>query len=464
MSTEATKISADFPSETIVAPDGASEPWPSRTRAWYAVFVFALALMINILDRQIVSLLVAPIKRDLNLSDTQMGWLMGPAFVIFYMILGLPIARLVDYKSRRAILSVGVMIWSFLTSLCGLAQGFWQLLVCRVGVGSGEACSGPATFSMLADLFPKEKLPRAIAVLNFGFYAGTGLALILGGIIATAFANVPTVTLPLVGITMRGWQVTFIIVGLPGLIVAALLATVREPKRRGRINAGAPTIKPIPIREVIDFLKKNRTTFAPIYIGMGIQVVMTYAGVIWGPAFYERTFGWTPKKYGLGIGMITVTVMPVGTLLGSLLAERFARAGRDDANLRVVLIGKLLAMPFGILFPFMPNPYLAVTVSTVSLFFLSLTPAPLNAALQVVTPNQMRGQITALFLFVFNVVGFALGPLMVALFTDYVFRSESQIGYSLVLTGIILGPLGTFIIWLGMKPYGRSVAAAKAWS
>jgi MFS family permease len=464
MSTEATKISADSLPEKSIALEATSEPWPSPRRAWYAVFVFALALMINILDRQIVSLIVEPIKRDLHLSDTQMGWLMGPAFVIFYMILGLPIARLVDYKSRRTILGVGVTIWSFMTSLCGFAQGFWQLLACRVGVGSGEACSGPSTFSMLADLFPKEKLPRAIAFLNFGFYAGTGLALIIGGIIATKFANVPTVTLPLIGATMRGWQVTFIIVGLPGLIVAALLTTVREPKRRGLISASAnDSARPAPVREVVAFLKKNRTTFAPIYIGMGIQVVMTYAGIAWGPTFYQRTFGWTPKQYGLVIGVITVTIMPIGTLLGSMLAERFARAGRDDANLRVVLIGKLLAMPFGILFPFMSNPYMAVTISTISLFFLSLTPAPLNAALQVITPNQMRGQITALFLFVFNVIGFALGPLMVALFTDYVFKAESQIGYSIVLTALTLGPLGTYIIWLGMKPYGRSVAAARAW-
>jgi MFS family permease len=465
MSTEATKISADSLPEVSYARDASSEPWPSPARAWYAVFVFALALMINILDRQIISLIVEPIKRDLSLSDTQMGLLMGPAFVIFYMILGLPIARMVDYKSRRTILAVGVAIWSLMGSLCGLAQSFWQLLICRIGVGSGEACSGPATFSMLADLFPKEKLPRAIAFLNFGYWAGTGLALILGGIIATAFANVPTVTLPLIGITMRGWQVVFIIVGLPGLIVAALLMTVREPERRGRISAGKnDSIKPASIREVVAFLKSNRTAFAPIYIGMGIQVVMTYGALSWAPAFYIRTFGWTPKQYGMITGLITVTVMPIGTVLGSLLAERFAKAGRDDANLRVVFLGKLLAMPFGILFPFMPNPYLAMAVSTVGLFFLSLTPAPLNAALQVITPNQMRGQITALFLFVFNVIGFALGPLMVALFTDYLFQDESQVGLSLVLTSLTLGPLGTFIIWLGMKPYGRSVAAARSWA
>jgi MFS family permease len=465
MSMEATKITADSPSEKTIAPDATSEPWPSPARAWYAVTIFALALMINMLDRGIVSLLVGPIKRDLGLSDTQMGWLMGPAFVIFYMILGLPIARLVDYKSRRTILGVGVAIWSLMTSMCGLARGFWQLFVCRIGVGSGEACSGPATFSMLADLFPKEKLPRAIAVLNFGFYAGNGLALIIGGAVAQAFTDAPTVTLPLIGVTMAGWQSTFFVVGIPGLIVAALMATVREPKRRGRIIGNAnDSTRPLPIREVFVFLGRNRTTFAPIFIGMGIQVVMTYGALNWGPAFYMRTFGWTPKEYGLVIGLITITILPIGTLIGSMLSERYARAGRDDANLRVVVIGKLLAMPFGIVFPFMPNAYLAVTVSAIGLFFLAWTAAPLNAALQVITPNQMRGQITALFLFIFNVIGFGLGPILVALFTDYVFQAESQVGYSIALTGLILGPLGTLVIWLGMKPYGRSVAEAKAWA
>jgi len=294
-------------------------------------------------------------------------------------------------------------------------------------------------------------------VLNFGFYAGNGLAFVIGGTIAQAFADAPPITLPLVDITMRGWQMMFVIIGLPGLIVAALLATVREPKRR--ISA-----KLIPIREVFAFLNKNRTSFAPIFIGMGIQVVMTYGALNWGPAFYMRTFGWTTKVYGVVIGLITIVIMPVGTLFGSILAERFARAGRDDANMRVVFLGKLAALPFGILFPFMPKAYLAVTVSTIGLFFLAWTAAPLNAALQFITPHQMRGQITALFLFVFNVIGFGLGPILVAFFTHYVFQAESQVGLSLAATGLILGPLGTLVIWLGMKPYGRSVAEARGWS
>jgi MFS family permease len=465
MSAEATKIPADFSSEKSIAPEATSEPWPSPRRAWYAVFVFALALMINFLDRGIVTLLVGPIKRDLRMSDMQMGLLMGFAFTCFYAILGLPIARLVDYKTRRAILGVGVAIWSFMTALCGLAQNFWQLFLCRVGVGTGETCSGPSTYSMLADLFPREKLPRAIAVLNFGFYAGNGLALIIGGSIATAFSNMPPVTLPLIDMTLRGWQLTFIAVGLPGLIVAALLWTVREPKRRGRFNANtSDSTKPIPIREVIAFFNKNRSTYGPIFIGMGIQIVMTIGGASWAPEFYRRTWGWTPKQFGWIQGVLALTVMPAGAMVGSLLAERFAKAGRDDANMRVVLVGKLAALPFGILFPFMPNAFLAVTVSTVSLFCLSWTAAPLNAALQVITPNQMRGQITYLFMFIFNVIGVGLGPLMVAFFTDYVFKDESQLGLSLVAMGLLLGPLGTIVVWLGLKPYGRSVKESREWA
>ncbi|HKQ77248.1 MAG TPA: MFS transporter [Blastocatellia bacterium] len=448
----------------VIARDATSDPWPSPARAWYAVFVFALSLLINFLDRGIVALLVEPIKRDLRLSDMQMSLVMGFAFVCFYVLLGLPIARLVDFKSRRAIIGVGVTIWSFMTALCGLAQSFWQLFVYRVGVGVGEACSGPATYSMLADLFPKEKLPRAIAALNFGFYAGTGLALIIGGTVTQILSNAPPVILPLIG-ALRGWQLTFFVVGLPGLLVAALMATVQEPRRRGRLAfvSGGAT-KPVPIREILAFIRKNLATFAPIFIGMGLQVVMSFGVAIWAPAFYRRAFGWTPAEYGLVQGLITIAILPLGAIAGSMLAERFAKRGHDDANMRVVLFAKLASLPATILFPLMPNAALAIAVSAFGLFCLSWTVGPLNAALQIITPNQMRGQITALYLFVFNVIGFGLGPTVVAMFTDYVFQAESQIGFSLSTTTLILGPLGALVIWLGMKPYGRSVAAARAWA
>jgi len=445
-----------------------SEPWPSPGQGWYAVFIFALSLMINFLDRGILTLLVQPIKSDLHLSDSQMGLVMGFAFVVFYMILGLPIARLVDFKSRRAIIGIGITIWSFTTAFCGFAQSFWQLFACRIGVGVGEACTGPATYSMLADLFPKHKLPRAIAFLNFGFYAGSGVALIIGGTVTQVFLNMPPSTLPVVG-TIRGWQLTFFVVGIPGLIVAALMRTVREPKRRGLVRAPDPGVsmnssKPIPVSDVLAFMMEHRSTYLPLFLGMGIQTVLLFGIASWGPAFYIRTYGWTPGHYGLVQGLLSLTIMPLGAFVGSLLAERFARNGHDDANMRLVVLSSLIALPGSILFPIMPNATAAIIVSAYSLFCHSWVAGPINAALQTITPNQMRGQITALFLFVFNVIGFGLGPTVVALFTDYVFHAESQIRYSMCAATILLAPLATLILWLGMKPYGRSVARTKAWS
>jgi len=443
-----------------------SEPWPSPARAWYAVFIFALSLMVNFLDRGVLTLLVEPIKRDLHLSDVQISLVMGFAFVCFYVLLGLPIARLVDFKSRRAIIAIGITIWSFMTASCGLARSFVQLFLARVGVGVGEACSGPATYSMLADLFPKEKLPRAIAVLNFGFYAGTGLALIIGGTVTQLFLNHPPVALPVIGV-LRGWQLTFLVVGIPGLIVAALMLTVKEPKRRGLITTpGAPAnaAKPIPIRAVLVFMRESASTFVPLFTGMGIQTVMLFGGASWGPAFYMRTYHWTIMKFALVQGVLALTVMPAGAFIGGLLAERFAKKGHDDANMRVVLIASGLALPGAIVFPLMPTAGLAVIISAYALFCQSWVAGPINAALQTITPNQMRGQITALFLFVFNVIGFGLGPTAVALFTDYVFRSESQLRYSLAASTLTLGPVGLLMMWLCLKPYARSVVRSRAWA
>lgn len=445
-----------------VAP-GVNEPWPSPARAWYAVAVLALALMVTYLDRGILSLLVEPIKHDLRISDTQMSLLMGFAFVLFYMLVAFPIARLVDYKSRRAIIGVGTAIWSLTTALSGLARTFGQLFGCRVGAGIGAACGSPASFSMVADLFPPAKLPRAFAVLFFGTFLGEGVALIVGGTLAGAFTRLST-TLPLVG-TLHGWQLTLIAIGLPGLVVAALMATVREPARRGRMTpiAGNTTVaqRP-PVRDVLAFVWKNAGVFLPMFGSMGISAMMGFGIRSWAPSFYIRTFHWSVAKYGLVQGVLALTIMPIGILAGSLLAERLARKGYDDANMRAVLIGQLLALPGMILFPLMPTAPLAMAMSTWYVFFFVWAQAPMNAALQIVTPNEMRGQVTALFLFVFNVIGTGLGPTMVALFTDYVFRSDQMLGHSIAIATFTLGTVTALIMWAGVKPYGRAIARLKA--
>jgi len=463
-------VKSDGPDKDVagVAPSdtapSAAEPWPSPTQAWYAVFVLALGLMVTYLDRGILSLLIEPIKRDLHINDTQMSLLIGFAFICFYLVIALPIARLIDSKSRRTILGVGTAIWGFTTTLSGLANNFGELFACRVGVGVGAACSSPAAFSLLADLFPREKLARAFAVLFLGVYGGEGISLIVGGYLANFFTQLPPRSYPVVG-TLHGWQLTLIAIGVPGLLVSALLTTVREPARRGQAGAGGHQVRAapqqIPVKNVVVFMWKNAGIFLPIFASMGIAAALTFGVRSWGPAFYTRTFDWSVAKYGLVQGTLALTIMPFGALTGSLFAERLAKK-YDDANMRTVFIGQLLALPGLVLFPLMPTAPLAVALSTWGTFFVFCTTAPMNAALQIVTPNQMRGQVTALFLFVYNVIGIGLGPTFVALFTDFVFHSENLLGRAITVASLIMGSLTALIMWVGVKPYGRAILQLKA--
>jgi MFS family permease len=436
-----------------------AQPWPSPARAWYAVGIFALALMINFLDRGILNLLIEPVKHDLHLSDLQMGILVGVAYILFYVILGLPIARLVDSRSRRLIIGTGLMIWSVMTAVCGVAQNFWQLFAARVGVGVGEACSGPSTYSMLSDLFPPEKLPRAVSVLNFGFVAGNALASLLGGALIHLVSTLPPLSLPQIGV-LRPWQLTFILVAIPGVIVAALFGTVKEPVRRGRIGSA----KSIPVRDVVRFLLDNRKAYGPMFLGLAFNSVVFFGIQTWTPPFFTRTFGWTSAQIGVIFGLVLLIVAPVGLICGSMLAERFAKQGRADANLLVTLIAFALAVPASILFPLMPTPELSIAMLGVLFFVAMLSPGPQNAALQIITPNQMRGQVTALYLFIFNAVGFGMGATVVAFVTNHIFHNEAMVGYSMVAVGAVLGPIAVAFIWSGLKPYAASVLRARAWS
>jgi MFS family permease len=440
----------------------AEKPWPSRGRAWYAVFVFAVVLCVNFLDRGILPLLVVPIKRDLGLTDTQISLLMGFAFVMFYVLLGLPIARLVDRSSRRRIIGIGVALWSGATALCGLAHTFTQLFFARIGVGVGEACTGPATYSMLADLFPREQLARAVSVLNFGFIAGIGLSAILGGTVIGTLEHLPPVALPVIGV-LRTWQLTFLVVGIPGLLVALLMGTVVEPVRRDLAAAGVGAVKlggrAIPVKEVMRYLWTNRAVYGPMYGALALQSIPSQGAISWGPTFFIRVHHWTPRHVGLAFGIVTLVVAPIALMAGGLLAERLAKRGYNDANMRVQLLAICLWIPGAVLMPMMPTPTWALMAFGVSLFFAMMAPGPQNAALQSVTPNRMRGQATALFLFVFNIVGFGCGPTVIALITDYVFHNDARVGSALALSTIILGPLSAFALWRGLKPYGRLIAA-----
>lgn len=441
--------SAPTAAENPVAPD---RPYPPATHGWYCVSILGLATMINFLDRGILPLLVQPIKADLGLSDLQMSWIMGFAFTFFYAIFGLPVARLVDRKSRKLIFSAGLAIFAVTTLLTGFARSFWQLFAVRVGMGVGETTSGPSAYSLLSDYFPPHRLPRAISVMQIGFVVGTGMALMLGAGIIDFVAHHPGLGIAALE-GFRPWQLVMMLVSVPGFVVAALMLTVREPPRRG----GAATER-TPIGEVFLLIRSFPGVYWPLFIGMGLRSAQMFGTQNWGPTFYQRTFGWTPQQVGYYQGPVSILAMLIGLALGNWLAERYWKQGRSDGNVRVVVVATLTSVPLGILFPFMPSPWLALGLFALASVTQIMAAAPENAAIQSVTPNRMRGQMTFLFLFIMNVIGMGLGPLIVGFFTDFLF-GEAGIRYSIALMGLLCGVPAILAFQRGLKPYGRAFAA-----
>ncbi len=433
------------------------QPWPEPAKAWYAVSVFAVALMFAFLDRGIITLLVEPIKADLDLSDIQVSLLLGFALIVFNAFVAVPASRFVDIWPRNIIITVGIAFWSTATALCGFAQNFLQLFMARMGVGIGELVHGPATYSMMADLFPREKLPRAIAVLQLGFIGGVGVSLLLGAFVIQMLLGIDNVVVPGTSIVIRNWQLVFIIVGLPGLLVAALMMTVAEPPRRGRT---VELKKPMPLRTVLKYLFENWRVYAPQFFGLAVAAIETSGTRAWQPVFFQRTYDWSAPKTGMVLGTALLVAAPFGLWAATWLTEKLAKT-RDDANLRVVAIAYTLSPIFAISGPLMPDPWLAVGCASLGVMIGIGGAVPQNAALQSVTPNEMRGQVTALYLFVFSVIGMGIGPTFIAVFTNYVIGDEQLLRYALSVTAAIMLPIAAWIMWLGVRPYGEAIAKVK---
>ena len=437
------------------------EDYPNQVYAWYVVSVLTVAYIFSFIDRQILNLLVEPIQQDLNLSDTQISLLQGIAFALFYTLMGIPIARLADVSNRRSIIAAGVFLWSLMTALCGLTKTFWQLFAARVGVGVGEAALSPPAYSLFSDYFPPGKVTRAIAVYTGGSFLGAGLAYIIGGFVVDYVTSLDTVDLPYIG-QLRAWQLAFIVVGLPGVLLALLVMTLREPARRGLLGdqPGAVPVS-IPIKDILKFLRKNRRTYGHHLIGVSMFVMLAYAILAWTPAFFIRKYGWTPGEVGLIYGFMLLIFGTSGVVSAGWIADALRRRGYTDANLRVIMIGALCATPFGIAAPLVDNVWLALALMAPFTFLWSLPHGIAPAALQPVTPNQMRAQVSALYLLSVNLIGLGIGPTFVALMTDYLYKDPALVGHSLATVAAISAPLSALILYTGLKYYRASLAEAE---
>lgn len=421
-------------------------------RAWGALGVLMLAYTVSFVDRTILSLLIPPIQQDLGISDTRISLLAGLAFAIFYTLMGIPLGRLADRYNRRNLIAVGIAFWCVMTAACGLARNFWQLFAARVGVGVGEAALSPAAYSMISDLFPRASLGRAIAVYSLGLPVGSGLALLIGGVVIGLVADLPPVALPGVG-ELRPWQLTFMLVGLPGLLVALLVALMREPARHDRLAAAGPEA---PISGLLDFMAANRRVLAHHFGGLALLVVIVYGATAWIPTLFIRSHGWSAADIGFAYGVIFMVFGTGGLLTGGQLADRGWRAGRSDAHMRVVLWSVVTMTPCFALLPLAPGPEAALVLVALATFTSSLHGGVAGAALQLITPNELRGQITAVYFFIANLVGLGLGPTAVALITDYGYADPQALGPSIATLAAVAGPLSALVLATGLGAYRRS--------
>ena len=445
--------------------------WPAPRVAYYTCFLLILSTTFANLDIAIVPYLAGSIKADLHLTDTQLSLLIGASFGLFYTIVGIPIAWFLDRFSRRWILAGAITVWSLGTALCGVAQNYAQLFFSRFLVGAGEAVNGPASYAILSDLFPREKLPRAIAVMKIGTIAGPALSLLVSYFLLKAFLGIRPIPVPF-GV-IHGWQLVFVLVGLPGVLVSVLmLTTMAEPVRqtiRGQIQGVASHPTGL-VSGVISWFRDFWATF--VYIGQHWKVfIPMFASLFvsslgtgsatWMPIFYMRTFHWGPAQLA-GLNFIpSFLLAPLGLYVGVKIAERLAAKGRHDAALSTQIIARLIGVPaiFAVL---APNPWVTWGLSALTIFTVSVGAPAQNAAFQIVTPTELRGKMTALFLFIFSVVGVAFAPVITALITDYILHDESQIRWAIFLPAVVFGPLSILISWLGLKPYAREVERLQA--
>ena len=302
------------------APD-VEAPYPPAGYAWYVVAVLMVVYVFSFIDRQILSLLVGPIRRDLAISDTQMSLLMGFSFALFYTFFGLPLGRLADSRSRRGLIAAGVFTWSLMTAGCGLARQYWHFLVLRLGVGVGEAALSPSAYSMIADYFPPRKLATALSVYAIGIYIGSGLAFLLGGVVVGLVSEQGTWTVPIIG-AIRPWQVVFLAVGLPGVLLTLLMGTVREPIRARPAQGDARrATRAVPIREVWAHIRRNGRTFFCHNLGYSLLAFAGYGGAAWIPTFLQRTHGVSARDAGIWFGVIVMICGTLGIVCGGRIAD-----------------------------------------------------------------------------------------------------------------------------------------------
>jgi MFS family permease len=435
-------------------------PYPSALYAWFLVAVLVLASLVSFVDRQVIAIVVEPMKADLGASDSEIGLLYG-VFAVFYALAGLPIAYLADRTRRTWLIAAGVFVWSLMTMVSGVARTFTHVLLARIGVGIGEATLTPTAISLVSDTFPRRSIPLALSVYQTGAILGSGLAFIIGGVVLGLVERAPPMVLPYFG-ELRPWQQTFIYVGAPGLLLAVLLLAMREPVRRqGAAPKASADDVAASFRALAAHYARHRWTLLLHHFGFLSFNLLGYAFVFWTVSFFTRVHGMDAASASLTFGWIFLIAGPLGSVWAGFMARQFALAGRPDATILAGLIGGTLTLPFILAIQVMPSATWAFVLYVPAMFFVNSPFGVANGALPLITPPPLRAQVGAVNMLV-GALGMMLGPPIAGVFNEQVFPGTEGVRYSVATVTLLFGSIGFACLWACRRHYARSVREVEA--
>jgi predicted MFS family arabinose efflux permease len=403
----------------------------ARLTLWILLIVYVF----NFIDRQIVNILAEPIAKDLDLSDTQIGLMTGLAFALFYTVLGIPIARFADRQttSRPRLIAVALALWSAMTALCGVAQNFWQLLLARIGVGVGEAGCTPPAHSLISDMVPPEKRASALAFYSLGIPVGSLLGMVIGGLLADYL----------------GWREAFVVVGLPGVMLALVVWFVlKDPRRSDAAAVLRAKSQPaaLPLGQAVAEVMRSRAFVLLVCAGSAASF-LSYGKTTWTTIFFQRTHDLSPGEVGLWFGLLGGAAGILGTWAGGYIADRFGAVNRRHV-LSAPAIGMAVAVPLAIAAYHAPNWPLALALLFLPTVFNSLYYGPTYSAAQGLVPLHARAIAAAALLFFQNLIGLGLGPLFFGMLSDWLQPTFGADSVRYVLYGAaVLGLVPAFFFW-----------------
>ena len=425
--------------------------YPSQRAGYSAVAVMTLAQVFAFIDRQIPAMLVEPIKQDFSLNDSQIALLGGAAFSIFYAIMALPIGYAVDRYKRVNVLGTGIFVWSLMTTLAGLANSFGRLFGARIGVAVGEAVMAPVSVSLVSDYFPQNKQGKPMGIITAGVYIGIGATLIGGGYLIDYLTDIGGITIPGIGY-FKPWQATFLVVGIPGILISIAAFMLHEPRRLGLSKKLDETKKVI----IFSHLKQNKSTLFPMFGGLIFMALIFYSFTFWAPSMMVRTYGLSLTEVGFTLGIITIISSILGTICSGATVDYLRTRGHSDAPIRTAMYACIFAMPAICFAPLVESVVTSWVLIAIYLFFISSF-APLGLlAVSGISSNEVKGQMAAVHAFLMMAFGLSLGPQITAFFTDFIIQDAAQLGLAISLTGGFVLPIAAMFFWISQRRYQKT--------